>query len=197
MRRLFTAAFVAIALLAPGLSASAQDQDPKKITKPISRMIKAIRFEKYALAGRSIDYAAMSADVLQNVAEDMSDAQKAEFQAGYRYLMENLSFVKAHEKFEYLDDISYEEPVLSGGKARVKSVIVIYHDLKKEEIALEYVMVPSGENWRIFDVLIEGESTLEGVREDQIEELVDEGGVEHLMTKLREKVAEVKADREG
>ena len=55
-------------------------------------------------------------------------------------------------------------------------------------------MAKSESGWRIQDVILEEDSTAEAVREDQIEDLLDEGGIPHLLKTLRDKVAEVKED---
>lgn len=168
--------------------------DTEAILKPIKTMIKGIRFEKYELAGQSLHFEAMARELFLESWSELTPEQQQEWIDGFSYLMKNMSFRKAHEKFEYLDEVFYDEPVVDGDRAQVGSTIVIYHDFKKEEILLSYTMLHDAGGWRVLDVLVEEESTLEGIREDQVEELMDDGGIELLLEKLREKVAEVRAD---
>ncbi len=187
--------FLALALfLVTPILAQDQADETEAILKPIKTMIKGIRFEKYELAGKSLHCEAMSRELFQETWSELSPEQQQEWIEGFSYLMQNLSFRKAHEKFEYLDEVFYDEPVIDGDRAEVGSTIVIYHDFKKEEIILSYTMLKDEAGWRILDVWVEEESTLEGIREDQVEELIDDGGVELLLEKLREKVADVKAE---
>lgn len=190
---------VCLAIMVLGAQVSWADDPPTasapSVTKPIDVMIKAIRYGKFEFAGRSLDYTGMCEGLLQETWKAMSAEQRQSFQDGFQYLMENTAFPKAKDKFEYLDDISYGEPKVTGSLARVSSTIVIFHDLKKEEIAVEYVLAKLEDRWRIRDVILEEESTIESIREDQIEELLDEGGVDHLLKILNERVAEVRAER--
>jgi phospholipid transport system substrate-binding protein len=194
----FVPAALALTLVAIPFAEPARAEDPAAdaIVKPINTMIKAIQYAKYPLAGKSLDYDGMAKLMLGEAWDEMDEAQRKEFVEGVRFLMENVSFRKANEKFEHLDAILYDDPKVEGDTARVGSTIVIFHDLKKEEIEVEYLMAKGEKGWRIQDVILEEESTTEAIREDQIEDLLDEGGIPHLLKTLRDKVAEVKEDLE-
>ena len=46
--------------------------------------------------------------------------------------------------------------------------------------------------WQVSDFGTKAGSTIEGIREDEIEPLLDDGGVEAVMTALREKAKKFK-----
>ena len=166
----------------------------REVVKPIKLLINAIRYSKDDLASATLAHEDMAKDLLRDSWAKLSDAEKKEFVDGLALLFRRLSFPKAREIFEHLDAIVYEPPKVEGERARVKSTVVIHRDSKKEEISIEYVLIRRGEKWQIFDVVSEGEGTLEGIRTDQVEPLIEDGGTKLLMEKLRAKVAEVEKD---
>lgn len=189
----FRLAALALAALAAAARADeeALTDAQKEVLKPIKTLVNAIRFSKDDLASATLAHEEMSKDLLRGSWEKLTEAERKEFVDGFAFLLRKISFPKAREIFEHLDAIVYDPPVVDGDRARVRSTIVIHRDYKKEEISLEYVLVRR-DRWQIFDVVSEGEGTLDGIREDQIEPLVEEGGTRLLMEKLRAKVEEVR-----
>jgi hypothetical protein len=80
----------------------------------------------------------------------------------------------------------------------MKSLIVVHSKVKKDEIEIEYVLVKQDGKWLVHDTVnAQGESTLEGIRTEQVEPMLEDGGKEALLEALREKVAEVKKQTGG
>lgn len=177
--------------------------DPQReVVKPIKQLITSIRYSKDDLANGFLAHRRMCEIVCGDAWKKFTPEQQKEFADGYAYLLKRISFPKARELFEHLDSLLHEVQKIEGDKAHVKQVVVIFRNYKKEEIILEYAMERSADGkWQVVDVVAEGESTLEGIREDQVEPLLKEGGNDLLLKKMREKVAEVKAkepkDKEG
>ena len=118
-------------------------------------LIQAIRYAKFSIASKNLDHHQMAVALLEDTWDEMTPALRTEFTEGFAYLMEHLSFKAAHEKFEYLDEVFYEKPGIEKDEAHVKSTIVIFHNLKKEEIEVEYIVRRREGKWRIYDVILE------------------------------------------
>lgn len=164
-----------------------------EVVKPIKLLIGSIRYSKDDLASGYLAHRRMSELIVGPAWTKFSAEQQKEFADGFAYLLKRLSFPKAREIFEHLDAILYDPPKVEGEKAHVKQTVVIFRNYKKEEIVLEYDLERIDGKWLVVDVIAEGESTLEGLREDQAEPLLKEGGNDLLLKKLREKVDDTKA----
>ena len=68
---------------------------------------------------------------------------------------------------------------------------VLHRDLKKSEIVIDWVIAKSGGQWKVYDTVMQGESTLAGIRDEQIKPLLKEGGVAAVKKAMNEKVAEI------
>ncbi len=165
----------------------------REVVKPIKQLIAAIRYSKDDLASGFIAHRRMCEMICGDAWKKYSADQQKEFVEGYAYIVRRVSFPKAREIFEHLDSLLHEVKKIEGDRADVKQLVVIFRNYKKEEITLEYVMERADGKWQVVDVVAEGESTLEGIREDQVEPLLKEGGNDLLLKKLRDKVAELKA----
>jgi len=165
----------------------------KEVVKPIKTLISAIRYSKDDLAAGFLAAGRMSEIVCADSFAKLTADERREFVDGLAYLLKRLSFPKAREIFEHLDAILYDPPRIEGERAHVKQTVVVFRNYKKDEIILEYAVERIEGKWLVVDVIAEGESTLEGIREDSVVPLLEEGGTALLLKRLREKVAEVKA----
>ena len=59
---------------------------------------------------------------------------------------------------------------------------------------IDWVLKKDGSTYKVYDIVMLGESTAEGIREDQIEPLMEEGGTAAVMKALRDKVKEVESN---
>jgi phospholipid transport system substrate-binding protein len=80
---------------------------------------------------------------------------------------------------------------VEGDKAKVKSTIVIEHPMKKQEMKLLYSLVQDKGGWKVLDVAVLGDSMLTGIRDDQVQPIMKQGGWEHLLDLMRKKNAEL------
>lgn len=197
MHKIVTVLSVLLLGLAPAQAqkkgAAGKDEKTTEYQKPVKLLIGAIRYQKDDMAIKLLALDVMTRELNTHHLAKMSDAQKKEFETGLGLLLRKLSFPKARELFQHIDAILYEDPKLSGDRATLKSTIVVHRAYKKQELVLVWTLVKKGKAWLILDVETVGESTLEGIREEQVDPLVKEGGVDLLMKKLREKLAEVGA----
>jgi phospholipid transport system substrate-binding protein len=182
----FLLAFSAATLArAEGAASAAEAQ------KPIKTLINAIRYNKDDLATKQIGYDVMVEKLMDTSWKDMSDADKKELTSGMEKLIRGISFPAGRDIFKYLDNVLYDPPRADGESIKVKSTVVIHRDLKKSEIVIDWVLARSGGQWKVYDTVMQGESTLAGIRDEQIKPLLKEGGVAAVKKAMNDKVAEV------
>lgn len=193
VRHLVAPALIAVAALiaipAPARADAALDGATQKVVKAL---VGAIRYEKDDVASKQLAYTAMAHGLLGDDWGKLSSAEQTEFVGGLETLIRAISFVQGREMFRYLDAMLYKPTQADGEMARSKSTIVVHRDLKKAEIPVEWVLAKEGGTWKVFDVVMMGDSIMSGLRDDQIKPLLKEGGVPALMKAMRDKVAEVR-----
>jgi phospholipid transport system substrate-binding protein len=117
-------------------------------------------------------------------------AQQAEFTKGFQELFAKIAFPKVRSNFEHLAAVLYDPPKKEGGKTTVASVVSIDHPVKKQELKLNYWVTEEKGQWKVVDVKVLGDSMLEGVRDDQVQPLLKEGGWDKLLKAMKDKLAE-------
>lgn len=188
---------VAVANLASLMPAAARAATTKPSDKSVHKVIKtvvsAIRYKKDDLAAKQLAWTPMTQAMLGDNWTKASTAQQKELVAGVETLIRRISFQKGREMFKHLDTISYGPARLEGERVLCKTTIVVHGKAVKREVVIDFVLVPAGKGgkWQISDTIMAGESTTEGVREDQIEDLVDDGGIDAVLNALRKKIAEL------
>ena len=196
MFKTFTAALVALSVTVslaatPEVAFAGPKKKTTKYQKPVKMLIGAIRYNKDKLALKMLALDDMSKGLMTKHWAKMSPAVQKEFVAGLATLLSRLSFPKARDMFKHIDAILYDPPKVKGDKVDLKSTIVVHRSYKKTELVLTWTLIKKGKKWLIYDVTSVGESTLAGIRDDQINPLVKEGGIKLLMEKMRAKVKEV------
>jgi phospholipid transport system substrate-binding protein len=176
--------------------ANAQAPSAAEGQKPIKTLINAIRYSKDDLASKQVGYDVMVENLMDTAWKDTSDADKKELISGMEKLIRGISFPAGRDIFKYLDNVLYDAPRMDGDAVKVKSTIVIHRDLKKSEIVIDWVLARSPSNtgggqWKVYDTVMQGESTLVGIRDEQIKPLLKEGGVAAVKKAMAEKVAEI------
>ncbi len=133
-----------------------------------------------------IDFEELSSRALARYWADRTDQEKSEFVEVFRELVRNSSVRKLDS--HRADSLVYRQPEISGGEAAVttvahkdnKSVEIVYHMLLKE-----------GE-WRAFDVVIDGSSTLRTYRDSFYRE-ISATSYTAMYARLREKLEQERA----
>lgn len=184
---LFTAAFLGGLAVSP---AHAKPSD-KDIQKVIKTLVTAIRYDKDDLAAKQIAWEPMAKAIMDDNWKDLNADQQKEVIKGVETLIRRISFVKGRDMFKHLDTIIYSPVTMKGKEAIARATVVVHRNYKKTEVVIDFVLVEDGGAWKIKDTIMAGESTAAAIHEDQVEVLMDKGGVPALMKALREKVAEV------
>ena len=185
-------ALFAFALTAVPAEAKSQKKKTTAYQKPVKMLIGAIRYKKDDMALKLLALDQMTVELNKNHLDKVSAAQKKAFAKNLGVLLKKLSFPKARDLFKHLDAILYDEPVVKGDRASIKSTIVVHRAYKKTELVITWSLLKKGKNWLILDTTTVGESTSAGIREDQVDPLFKEGGIKLVLQKMEEKIKELK-----
>ncbi len=179
-------AMAAAPAVAPVVPAAAEAA-VSPVEKPIRTLIGAIRFGKFPLALTQLAADAQGQLLLGADWAKGSQAQRDEFTKLFQAVFAKQAMPKIQKNFEHLESMVYEAPQITGNTASLKSVVTILHALKKQELKLTYKLAKLGQEWRIVDVAVLGDSMLTGIREDQVVPILKEGGWPKLLELLRDK----------
>lgn len=178
-----------LATLALALPAFAAPNET--VAKPVKTVVQSVRYSKDDLALKQLANEEQGRFLLGEDWEKGTDAQRKEFTRLFNSLFAKIAFPKVRDNFKNLASITYEDPVVEGDTAKVKSVVVIEHPMKKQEMKLQYSLVKAQGAWKVLDVAVLGDSMLTGIRDDQVRPIMKQGGWEHLLTLMRQKDAEL------
>jgi phospholipid transport system substrate-binding protein len=169
----------------------------ESVTKPVKTVVQSVRYGKDDLALKNFASEEQGRQLLGESWGQGTEAQRKEFIQLFNSLFSQLAFPKVRENFKNLASITYEDPEVTGTKAKLRSIILIDHPVKKQEMKLQYTLAKEGAEWKVVDVTVLGDSMLTGIREDQIQPIMKEGGWEMLLELMRQKNAELdKAKKE-
>ncbi len=195
MRRIVSlvapAACFLLLLHAPRLARADADTD-KAVQKTLHTLITGIRYGKDDLAAKQLAFGAMAQGLLAGDWSKLSPAEQTEVVAGLETVIRAVSFARGRDMFKYLDALLFEPSRVEGNKARAKSTLVVHRDLKKAEVIIDWVLVRDGSGWKVLDTVMLGESTMQALRDEQVQPLLNKGGTPAVLKALRDKVAEVK-----
>ena len=128
------------------------------------------------------DYSELSKRTLGRNWKKFSDAQKTEFISLFSALLENVYadriLAYTHEVIEF-----GKETELKKGRVEVESNIIT-SDNKK--VPLNYRMILKDNQWRVYDVVIEGVSMVKNYR-SQFQDILSKKSPEELLETLRKK----------
>jgi phospholipid transport system substrate-binding protein len=184
MRLLLTVTFLlaSVAFAAPKDDAS----------KPLKTIINSVRYGKDQAALKLFATEHQGRFLLGDSWDKGTDAQRKEFQDLFLTLFGKLAFPKIRKNFENLDTVLYEDAAITGDMATVGSTILINHPMKKQELKVKYQLTKQPSGWKVIDVAVLGDSMLTGIRDDQVQPLLKEGGWDALLKAMREKANELK-----
>jgi phospholipid transport system substrate-binding protein len=180
-----SACLLTLALAAPAFAAG---EDP---AKPIKTVVGSVRQGRDKAALKQFASEEQGKLLTADYWAKGTDAQRKEFTELFNTLFAKIAFPKIRENFKNLDTILYEAPKVEGDKATVGSTILINHPLKKQELKTKYTLKKSGAEWKVVDVAVLGDSMLTGIRDDQVQPLLKEGGWEGLLQAMRVKAKEL------
>lgn len=178
---------------APCHALAAPSANDASVQKTLKVLIGAIRYKKDDLALKQLSLPHMSQALMGETWSTMQASEKDAFLRDLGVLLKGMCFPRGRDIFQYLDAVFYAPATFSDKEAHCKSTVVVHRELKKTEIVIDWVLhqEPNGA-WRVVDTRMLGESTAEGIREDQVLPLLKEGGVTKVLEAMRTQAQNIK-----
>ena len=164
-------------------------EDTAAAQKAVRALVNAIRYNKDDLAVSKLNLVAMARVLLGDAWATATAAQQQDVVASLTTLLTRTSFPKGRELFAYLDALLFEAAQQRGSRIEVKTVVVVHRNLKKVELPIEWVLTRERGTWQVVDIISMNESTAEGIRDEEVAPLLQEGGVAKLIATMHERAA--------
>ena len=145
------------------------------------------RAELKGVISTIFDYGQMAKLAMGTHWKERTPAEQKEFEQLFETLLENAYATKI-EAYNN-DKIVYVRENVEANHAEVKSKVIT---VKGEEYTLNYRLTKRGNEWRVYDVVIEGVSLVANYR-GQFNRIIKTQGYDELVKKLQTKSAEIKA----
>lgn len=185
-------AFLLMFLFAAPLFAST----PKAAVTGFLDTIKSLEFPEpesavVEKANHALDLESMSAQALTGTWENLSEEDRGRFLTLMWQLIEKVAYKKSQS---FLGDlkIEYNDPVEEeNGSVFIASVVDKGQESLNPEII--YYLRPAGDDWQIYDIILDGVSIIEDLSY-QYQKILEESGFEGLINRMQERL--VKAEEE-
>lgn len=155
-----------------------QDQELKKPERTDERVT---RLKK--IADLRFDYGEMAKWSLGGQWNKLAERERQEFVDLFTEFLTATYVEKMHSYSG--EEVTFLNERLEGNHAEVKSIMVG----KKTEIPMDYRLMKKGDDWKAYDVLIDGISLVQNFR-GQFAAILRSSSYEHLVQILREKIAQ-------
>src|SRR5437868_3803562 len=155
-----------------------QDQDLKKPERTEERVA---RLKK--IADLRFDYGEMAKRSLGGQWEQLEDRERQEFVQLFTEFLTATYVEKIHAYSG--EEVTFLNERLEGNYAEVQSIMVG----KKTEIPMDYRLMKKGDDWKAYDMRIDGVSLVQNYR-GQFAGILHSSSYEHLIQVLREKIAQ-------
>ncbi len=137
------------------------------------------------IAGNMFDFSAMSKATLGKNWEKLDKNQQREFVRLLRTMLEN-AYISKILGYKNEKAVFMKERSLSKTRVEVQSNLVTSH----AEIPMHYRMLRMKDQWKVYDVIIEGISLIKNYR-TQFREVLAKQTPEELLQVMRKKVGEI------
>jgi len=155
-----------------------QDQELKKPEREDERVT---RLKK--IADVRFDYGEMAKRSLGSRWDKLAERERQEFVGLFTELL-TATYVEQMHAYSG-EEVRFLKERLEGNHAEVKSLLVG----KKTEIPMDYRLLKQGDDWKVYDVLIDGISLVQNYR-GQFTAILRSSSYEQLVQILREKIAQ-------
>ena len=136
------------------------------------------------------DFRAMSQRTLATNWKKASDQEQQQFVELFSRLVEN-SYVDKIESYTN-EKVEYPGAKVQGKKAVVDTLIIT----ASADIPVNYKLYQKGDEWLVYDVIIEGVSLINNYR-SSYQEIVKKEGMTGLLTKMQDKLNELDSEPQG
>ena len=155
-----------------------QDQELKKPERTDERVTRLKQ-----IADVRFDYGEMAKRSLGGQWDTLDERKRHEFVGLFSEFLTATYVEKMHAYSD--EEVTFLNERLEGNYAEVKSIMVG----KKTEIPMDYRLMMKGDDWKVYDVLIDGISLVQNYR-GQFAAILRSSSYEHLVQILREKITQ-------
>ena len=155
-----------------------QDEDLKKSERANERVARL-----KGIADLRFDYAEMAKRSLGGQWGKLGEGERQEFVDLFTEFLTATYMDKIHSYSG--EEVRFLNERLDGDYAEVSSIMVG----KKTEIPMDYRLMKKGDDWKAYDVLVDGVSLVQNYR-GQFTAILRSSSYEHLVQVLREKIAQ-------
>lgn len=117
----------------------------------------------------------------------LPEADRREFLKLFRILVERASVTDRKVDLFKLENIRYGAPTVAGSNAEVKAYVRPSNEQVDVEVA--YRLYRNGSGWRIYDLVIDEASMIEGFR-GQFNQIIAENSFKELLSRMRKKAVD-------
>ena len=147
------------------------------------------REQMRATISERFDFRAMSQRTLATNWKKASDQEQQQFVELFSRLIEN-SYVGKIESYTN-EKVEYPGTRVKGKKAVVDTLIIT----ASADIPVNYKLYRKGDEWLVYDVIIEGVSLINNYR-SSYQEIVKKDGITGLLAQMQDKINEIDAEPE-
>jgi phospholipid transport system substrate-binding protein len=155
-----------------------QDQELKKPGRTDERVTRLKQ-----IADLRFDYGEMAKRSLGSQWDKLGERERQEFVALFTEFLTATYVEKMHSYSG--EEVTFLNERIEGNYAEVKSIMIG----KKTEIPMDYRLMMKGDDWKAYDVLIDGISLVQNYR-TQFTAILRSSSYEHLVQALREKIVQ-------
>lgn len=180
---------------------AAEDPDPTEQLRPFIEKVTAILRDgqeqnaaKCDICQRIIDVARerfdfeeMSKRVLGRHWQPLTSEQRHEFEDVFTRLLQHAYIGKIEEYAG--QQVEYVKQRIRGSRAEVQTVLID----QGTTIPVSYIMILNGNQWMVYDVVVEGVSLVRNYKE-QFEQIIQADGYEQLVKDIEKKISEIEVE---
>lgn len=155
-------------------------QDPA-LKKPERTDERVARLKK--IADGRFDYGEMAKRSLGGQWNKIDEKERQEFVGLFTEFLTATYVEKLHNYSD--EEVTFLRELLEGDHAEVRSIMVG----KKTEIPMDYRLIKKGDDWKAYDVIVDGVSLVQNYR-GQFTSILRSSSYKHLVQVLREKIAQ-------
>ncbi len=160
-------------------------------TEPGSAQEKSVKEEVRQRASELLDYTELCKRALGEHWGKMTPKQRTDFVDTLKELIERNYIKQLRTNLDYA--VTYGDETREGAEARVTTTIKIATKGKSTSATIDYRMIQNGDSWMVYDVITDELSLVRNYR-SQFQRLIASNGYDGLITRMKNKLAEEKAN---
>jgi len=133
-----------------------------------------------------LDYETLARRSLHKHWEELTEAQRKEFQQVLKQLVQNAYRKNLDKTLAY--EVKFQGEAPADGGTLVRTVAKHRDNAREQPVSIDYVLHKVDGQWRVFDIVTEGSSLVRNYR-SQLHRVIDKKGFEELLRRMKNKLA--------